>query len=163
VDMTRPRIDELVRILNRSFDDSSHSLLANLATVTEKEWDVLPQGARRSIRKMTAHVGWAKYIYANHSFHDASMGYTDPPANPPEERLATPATATEWLREAHAYLIEAIDELPDDAELKQSRKVHWGGRWFPHCSLSTRCTSTMSTTQVRSTRREPCCRTMTSS
>ncbi len=124
--MTRPRIDELVRILNRSFDDSSHSLLANLATVTEKEWDVLPQGARRSIRKMTAHVGWAKYIYANHSFHDASMGYTDPPANPPEERLATPATATEWLREAHAYLIEAIDELPDDAELKQSRKVHWG-------------------------------------
>ncbi len=33
--MARHRIDELVRILNRSFDDSSHSLLANLATVTE--------------------------------------------------------------------------------------------------------------------------------
>ena len=52
--MTRPRIDELVRILNRSFSDSEHSLLKNLASVTEEEWDALPQGARRSIRSMVA-------------------------------------------------------------------------------------------------------------
>ncbi len=124
--MARHRIDELVRILNRSFDDSEHSLLKNLANVTDKEWDVLPHGGRRSIRRMTLHVGLFKYIYANHGFRDASMAYVDPPANPPKERLATPATATEWLREAHAYLIRAIDELPDDAELEQPRKAHWG-------------------------------------
>ena len=124
--MSRPHIDELVRILNRSFNDSEHSLLKNLANVTDKEWDVLPHGGRRSIRRMTLHVGWAKYIYANHSCRDSSMAYVDPAANPPKDRLATPATATDWLREAHAYLIETIDELPDDAELEQPRKAHWG-------------------------------------
>ena len=45
--MTRPHIDELVRVLNRSFDDSSHSLLANLATVTEQEWEASPYGGQR--------------------------------------------------------------------------------------------------------------------
>ena len=124
--MARPRIDELLRILNISFEGSAHALLANLATVTEKEWDVLPEGAARSIRTMTAHVGMFKYIYANHGFRDASIGYGDPPAIPPQERLATPETATAWLREAHAYLIEAIDELPDDQELERPRKAHWG-------------------------------------
>ena len=124
--MARHRIDELVRILHRSFDDSSHSLLANLATVTGEEWGVLPQGAQRSIRTMAWHVGLFKYMYANHGFRDASMDYGDPPASPPKERLATPAAATAWLREAHTYLMEAIDELPDDAELERPRKAHWG-------------------------------------
>ena len=40
--MARHRNDELIRTLSRSFDDSAHSLLANVATVTEEEWDVLP-------------------------------------------------------------------------------------------------------------------------
>ncbi len=124
--MGRHRIDELVRIVNGSFEGSTHSLLDNLATVTEKEWDVLPQGARLSIRKIVWHVGLFKYMYANHGFRDASMAYGEPPATPPMERLTTPESATAWLREAHAYLIEAIDELPDDAELDQPRKAHWG-------------------------------------
>ncbi len=124
--MARPRIDELVRILNRSFEDSEHSLFKNLASVTDKDWDVLPPGGRRSIRTMVLHVGLFKYINANHGFRDASMAYVDPPANPPKERLATPAAATEWLTEAHAYAIEAVDELADDAELERPRKAHWG-------------------------------------
>lgn len=41
--MVRHRIDELARILNCTVDGSAHSLLNNFATVTEKEWDVLPQ------------------------------------------------------------------------------------------------------------------------
>jgi uncharacterized damage-inducible protein DinB len=124
--MPRPHIDELVRILNRSFDDSEHSLLKNVAAVTEQEWDVLPEGGRRSIRTMVLHVGLFKFIYANHGFRDASMAYVDPPANPPKERLATPASAIEWLKEAHAYAIEAVDELSDDSELARPRKAHWG-------------------------------------
>ena len=124
--MPRHRIDELLRIVNRSFDGSAHSLLTNLGSVTESEWDVLPEGAGRSIQRITLHVGMFKYIYANHGFRDASIGYGDPPANPPQERLATPETATAWLSEAHAYLIAAMDELPDDQELERPRKAHWG-------------------------------------
>ena len=92
-------------------------------SVSEKEWNALPQGAGRSIRTTTLHVGMFKYIYPNHAFRDASIGYTDPPAIPPKERLATPAAATAWLKEAHAYLIEAIDELPADQELDRPRKA----------------------------------------
>lgn len=124
--MVRDRIEELARILNLSFEGSAHSLLSNLATVTEGEWDVLPQGAGRSIKMMVWHVGLFKYIYANHGFRDASMDYGDSPATPPKERLATPETATAWLREAHAYLMEDIEELADDAELGRARKAHWG-------------------------------------
>ena len=124
--MTRPRIDELVRILNRSFSDSEHSLLKNLASVTEEEWDALPQGAVRSIRTMVLHVGLFKYIYANHAFRGATMAYADPPAHPPKERLATLAAAKAWLKEAHSYAIEAVEELSDDAELDRPRKAHWG-------------------------------------
>ncbi len=37
-----------------------------------------------------------------------------------------PQSATVWLRDAPAYLMEAVDELPDDAELARPRKAHWG-------------------------------------
>ena len=135
--MPRPRIDELLRILHLAFEGSAHALLDNLATVTEEEWNALPKGGRRSIRTMTLHVGLFKYIYANHGFRDASMAYADPPATPPNDRLTKPESATTWLREAHAYLIEAIDELPDDAELEQPRKAHWGEMVPTHFLIDT--------------------------
>ena len=50
------------------------------------------------------------------------MGYSDPARN----RHATPATATKWLVEAHAYLMGCIRELSEDAELEVPRKAHWG-------------------------------------
>jgi uncharacterized damage-inducible protein DinB len=124
--VARQRIDELARILGRSFEGSAHSLLANIGTVTEKEWEALPPGAQRSLREIVGHVGMFKYIYANHGFRDGSMDYGDAPATPPLERLASPAAATDWLREAHAYLMEAVAELPDDRELDRPRKAHWG-------------------------------------
>ena len=51
---------------------------------------------------------------------------TFPPADPPPSRHATPGAATQWLREAHAYLIGCIRELGEDAELDVPRKAHWG-------------------------------------
>ncbi len=127
VGMTIHRITELVRILDRSFEGSEHALLANLATVTGAEWTVRPPGAARSIRDIAQHVGLFSYMYANHGFRDATMDYGDAPATPPPERLATPGTAVDWLREAHAYLREAIVELAEDRELDRRRKAHWGG------------------------------------
>ena len=67
-----------------------------------------------------------KFMYANHAFRDASFAYLEDPATPPRARLATPTAAGEWLREGHAYLTSAIDELEDDAELDQPRMAHWG-------------------------------------
>lgn len=124
--MALHRLAELLRILDRSFEESEHALLTNLATVGEAEWKAVPPGAKRSIRDITAHVGLFKYIYANHGFRGATMGYGDAPATPPAARLESPAAAMDWLRDAHAYLRSAISELADDAELGRPRKAHWG-------------------------------------
>ena len=67
-----------------------------------------------------------KFMYANHGFRGADFDYGKPPATPARERLATVASAVDWLREGHAYLTGCIRELADDAELEVPRKTHWG-------------------------------------
>ena len=124
--MARPRIEELIRLMDRAFEGGEHALLDNLASVREESWSALPHGAKRSIREMALHVGLFKYIYANHAFKGATLDYSDPPAKPSRERLASLQAATQWLREAHAYLIDAFGEMADDAELDVLRKAHWG-------------------------------------
>ena len=120
--------------MNHAFEGGEHSLLDNLASVLDESWDLLPQGARRSIREIVKHVGLFKYMYANHAFRGATLGYSDPPATPPSERLASRHAATDWLREAHTYLVGAFGELADDSELDVPRKAHWGD-YLPTYSL----------------------------
>lgn len=123
--MPRPRIDELLRLLDDGFEDGEFSLLVNLSSVTPAEWEALPPGGHRSIRELTHHIGMFKFMYPDHAFRDASFDYDDPPATPPPEVLATPEAAIAWLRESHRYLTTAVDELEDDAELAVPRKAHW--------------------------------------
>ena len=124
--MAKPRIEELVRLMDRAFAGNEHSLLDNIGTVRGDSWDALPPKASRSVREITHHVGMFKYMYANHGFRAADMDYDDPPASPPPERLTTPGVAVEWLREAHEYLTGCIRELENDSELEVPRKAHWG-------------------------------------
>lgn len=112
--------------MQAGFEGPEHSLLANLATVHDESWDALPEGAQRSIRNITHHVGMFKFMYANHAFRGADFDYDDPPATPAAERLITRAAAIDWLHEGHEYLTTAIDVLADDAELDVPRKAHWG-------------------------------------
>ena len=124
--MSKPRINELLALMDRAFESQEHSLLVNLRSMSDESWELLPENASRSIRNITAHVGLFKYIYANHAFRGADIDYDDPPASPDPARLASPVAAIEWLREAHAYLTDCIRELPDDVELDVPRKAHWG-------------------------------------
>lgn len=124
--MARHRINELLRILDRSFEGGEQSLLNNLESVTAAEWEALPEGAERTIRDIVHHIGLFKFIYANHGFMGATLDYGDDPATPPAERLATKDAAVSWLWEGHAYAHKAIDALQDDSELEVDRKAHWG-------------------------------------
>ena len=123
--MPKQRINELLALMDRAFESHEHSLIVNLKSVRDESWEALPENAVRSIRKITAHVGLFKFIYANHAFRGADMDYDDPPATPGPERLKSPAAAMEWLREAHAYLTDCIRELQADEELDVPRKAHW--------------------------------------
>ena len=113
-------------MMDCAFEESEHSLLTNLESVSEESWEALPAGGRRPIRQLVHHVGMFKFMYANHGFGGADFDYGKPPATPPRERLATKAAAVDWLREGHAYLTGCIRELKDDAELDVPRKTHWG-------------------------------------
>ena len=125
--MPTPRIDELLLMMDCAFEESEHSLLTNLASVSEESWEALPAGGRRPIRQLVHHVGMFKFMYANHGFRGADFDYGKPPATPARERLATIDAAVDWLREGHAYLTGCIRGLADDAELDVPRKAHWGG------------------------------------
>lgn len=124
--MPRERIDQLLELMDRAFESHEHSLIVNLRSVRDESWSLLPENASRSIRNITAHLGLFKFIYANHAFRGADMGYGDPPATPDATRLQSTSAAMEWLREAHAYLTGCIGELQDDEELDAPRKAHWG-------------------------------------
>lgn len=125
--MPTPRIDELLLLMDRAFADSEHSLLKNLASVHGNSWSQIPQGGKRSIQNIVAHVGMFKFMYANHGFDTGDLDYGEPPATPAPERLASVEAAMEYLQEGHEYLTGLIRELGDDSELEASRKAHWGG------------------------------------
>lgn len=101
---------------------NEHSRAGNIRSVRDEYWDAVPEGAKRSAWETTRHVRLFTYIYANHAFDGADMDYSDPAP----ERQATRAAATQWLGEAHAYLIGFIRELSDDGELDVARKAHYG-------------------------------------
>ena len=113
--------------MDRAFSGFEHSLLNNLGTVEADSWSRVPDGGKRSIQEITQHVGMFKFMYANHAFRGGDLDYSDDPATPPPERLATIGDAVEWLREGHAYLTDGIRELDDDRELEVERRAHWGG------------------------------------
>ena len=41
--MSNPRIDELLLTMECAFEESEHSLLTNLASVSEESWEALPR------------------------------------------------------------------------------------------------------------------------
>ena len=125
--MSRAKIEEYIHLLNSAFQGTEQSVLRNLDSVQEKDWTALPDGARRSIKDIVAHIGMFKFMYPGSAFRNREFDYGDDPVSPPSSRLATKDAAIEWLNQAHAYLIEAVTELQDDGELDVPRKAHWGG------------------------------------
>ena len=87
--MPTSRIDELLLLMDRAFAESEHSLLKNLASVRDESWTVVPEGGKRSIQNIVAHVGMFKFMYANHGFDTGDLDYGEPPATPAPERLAS--------------------------------------------------------------------------
>ena len=128
-EMSNPRIDELLLTMECAFEESEHSLLTNLASVSEESWEALPAGGRRPIRELVHHVGMFKFMYANHGFRGADFDYGKPPATPARERLATIASAVDWLREGHAYLTGCHTRAGGRRRARSSPKDLTGAKW----------------------------------
>jgi DinB superfamily len=122
--MSRIAVDELLFLMDNAFERSrAHSLLNNLGTVTEADYEREHEG--RSIREMVRHLAAAKHVYDNFAFGDASMTWPTM-----QERMwATDKTMAEdvaWLQHGYEVLRASVAAL-DDADLMTPRPVHMGG------------------------------------
>ncbi len=114
----------------RGIEDSneSQSLMWNLATVTEREWRMLPAGAKRSIEAMTRHVAACKIMYADHAFADGTRQWGTPEVEGPWDVDEAPMNETlDWLRTAHQTFVADVERLTDE-DLDESRMTNWGER-----------------------------------
>ena len=129
--MTHAAVSELLYLVDEAFsappggDGDSHSLLANLASVTNDLWGYVPAGGRRSIRDITLHVGSCKHMYRNHAFEDGALTWTSPVVWPWPEGDAPMAASLDWLREAQQLFRAAVARL-DDEQLEVARRAPWG-------------------------------------
>ncbi len=129
--MGREGIEQYLYMMDDAFADTSrwHSVLKNLASVRESEWEWVPEGARRSVRDLAEHCG-AKHMYQNHAFGDRTMTWE----TVPRPQGTTPEAIVAWLTECHREWRAGVASLADDAELTKLRGAPWGDeretRWL---------------------------------
>lgn len=75
--MPRSGIEQILYLLDEAFVRSEHSLLVNVASVSEVAWLWQPPGGERTIAQIAEHVGECKFMYANHAFGDGHMSWRD--------------------------------------------------------------------------------------
>lgn len=138
--MSRVVVDQLLSMLDQSFErspdagptDGWHSLMANLESVGDEDWEWLPADGKRTIGHLAIHCGFAMRMYADRGFGDATLEMADAvftrTGGEPSKAAVLP-----WLREAHGILRDSL-VASDDESLGHMRVTHWGERktrrWF---------------------------------
>jgi len=123
-------IDILAWLIEEAFEgDPSHSLIANLRDLREKDWTATPDRSGRSIADILEHVGWSKWMYEDYAFGSASMRGDQPPLIPRDGRRSRPHDELlNWLIEGHRHWLDSVRTLANDAELERDRLTNWGER-----------------------------------
>lgn len=129
--MTRVGIEQLLYLMDEGFRDNPfHSVLNNLKTLQDDDWEWLAPDGVRTILHIVEHVGGNKYIYESQAFGDRSLSWEQPFL----PKSSTPADMIDWLRDGHDKLRGSVAALADDEELSKNRGAPWGGeantRWI---------------------------------
>jgi uncharacterized damage-inducible protein DinB len=121
-------IDTLAWLIEEAFEgDPDHSLIANLRDIRQEDWNALPPSAGRSIADILEHIAWAKWMYEDYAFGQASLRGDQPPLIPEDGRRARPhEELLAWLEEGHQRWLASVRALPDDSELDRDRLANWG-------------------------------------
>jgi hypothetical protein len=125
--VSRSGIEQLLYMMDSAFDGNQwHSLLKNLGSCRDEDWDWVAPGGYRTIRSLVGELGECKYVYDSHAFGDGSRSWDRPGSVPaPPESGSIPATI-EWLKESHAVLRSHLAALLDDSALTEEVMSQWG-------------------------------------
>src|SRR5690242_15273192 len=127
--MARDAIESYLYLMDAGFDGPYwHSLASNLNSVAPEDWEWIPPGGARPIRKIVQHVGLAKVVACNQAFGGGTITWDDPGVDADEMTVDVP-TAIAWLRTSQERLRSGVAALSDDAELLRQRRTNWGELW----------------------------------
>jgi uncharacterized damage-inducible protein DinB len=119
--MARDAIERLEALLRRSFDgENTQSLLGNVANVRPEDWDWVPPGGERSIRRTFEHAAIAKHIYTKFLFTSERPRWSEIAAQRPADADALVA----WAREGHAAFMAGMSGLHDSDLATITTKWH---------------------------------------
>ena len=87
--MGKSAIEQVVFMMDSAFegdparpDQSWHAVLVNLSSVKAEDWDWIPPGGRRTIRRLLLELGTCKYVCDSHAFGDGSIHWDAPGSIP---------------------------------------------------------------------------------
>jgi hypothetical protein len=123
--MARAGIEQYLYLMDEAFDGSDeHSLLKNLGSLHDKDWEARPPGGQRKVWHIVQHVGECKFMYADYAFGEGKLTWETVDAATGFER--SPAAMIGWLRRGHDLLRSYVAALDDDSELTAMRRANWG-------------------------------------
>ena len=136
--MGREAIEQYLYWMDEAFDGpDEHSLLNNLSSLHDRDWDARPPGGQRRAWQVVNHVGAGKFTYAHHAFAQGELTWQTVDAATGFGR--SPAEIIGWLRRGHDLLRSYVAALGDDAELLVERRANWGEmketRWLVRITI----------------------------
>ncbi len=123
--MGREAIEQYLYWMDEAFDGpDEHSLLNNLRSLHDRDWDARPPGGQRMAWQIVNHVGVCKFMYADHAFAEGELTWETVDAATGFDR--SPAAIVGWLRRGHDLLRSYVAALDDDSDLLVERRANWG-------------------------------------
>jgi uncharacterized damage-inducible protein DinB len=124
--MSRAVVENLIALLNRSFDgENTQSLLANVHTVERDDWDWLAPGGERTIRDIFVHAAVAKHIYTDYLFGGANRIWDE--VETEARSVGDPddvGALVEWAQRGHAAFMRGMASLQDADLAEMTTKWH---------------------------------------
>jgi uncharacterized damage-inducible protein DinB len=122
--MAREVIEQYLYWMDEAFDGpDEHSLLNNLRSLHDRDWDARPPGGRRTASQIVNHIGVCKFMSADHAFAGGELTWETVDAATGFGR--SPAEIIGWLRRGHDLLRSHVAALEDDSELLVERRSNW--------------------------------------
>jgi hypothetical protein len=130
--VSRTGIEQVVFMMDSAFegdparpDQSWHAVLVNLKSLHPEDWDWVPPGGKRTVRRLVLGLASCKYVCDSKAFGDGSVDWSNPGSFPTVD-IPNNDDVVRWLSESHRRLRDSVAGLTEDAQLLELRPSYWG-------------------------------------